>query len=134
MAEVAKNIEKINDFLMFLIFWLLSCQDDLLIDFLLIFDQFGGRKSTKNRSKIDPKGDRKQDASWDGFWMALGSIFGRFWAQVGGQVGAKLAPKSEEMGYQDDVKKSSKIWRRKGTQGYVSGPGSWPLKNPSGIL
>ena len=34
--------------------------------------------------------------------MALGSIFGRFWAQVGGQVGVKLAPKSEEMGYQDD--------------------------------
>ena len=54
---------------------------------------------------MDPKGDRKQDASWDGFWMALGSIFGGFWAEVGGQVGAKLAPKSEEMGYQDDVKK-----------------------------
>ena len=48
--------------------------------------------------------------------MALGSIFGGFGGQVGGQVGAKLAPKSEEMGYQDDVKKSSKIWRRKGTQ------------------
>ena len=53
--------------------------------------------------------------------MALGSIFGRFWAQVGGQVGVKLAPKSEEMGYQDDVKKSSKIWRREGTRGYASG-------------
>ena len=48
--------------------------------------------------------------------MALGSIFGGFGGQVGGQVGAKLAPKSEEMGYQDDVKKSSKIWRRGGTQ------------------
>ena len=44
--------------------------------------------------------------------MALGSIFDGFWAQVGGQVGAKLAPKSEERGYQDDVKKSSKIWSR----------------------
>ena len=43
-------------------------------------------------------------------------IFDGFWAQVGGQVGAKLAPKSEEKGYQDDVKKSSKIWRRKGTR------------------
>ena len=48
--------------------------------------------------------------------MALGSIFGGFGGQVGGQVGAKLAPKSEEMGYQDDVKKSSKIWSRSGTQ------------------
>ena len=44
--------------------------------------------------------------------MALGSILDGFWAQVG----AKLAPKSEEMGYQDDVKKASKIWRRSGTQ------------------
>ena len=48
--------------------------------------------------------------------MALGWIFDGFWGQVGGQVGAKLAPKSEEMGYQDDVKKSSKIWRRGGRQ------------------
>ena len=53
--------------------------------------------------------------------MALGSIFGGFGGQVGGQVGAKLAPKSEEMGYQDDVKKSSKIWRRSGTQWSASG-------------
>ena len=79
-----------------------------------MFDGFWDRKSIKNQSKIDPKGDRKQDASWDGFWMALGSIFDGFWAQVGGQVGAKLAPRSEEMGYQDDVKKSSKIWSRSG--------------------
>ena len=67
----------------------------------------------KNQLKIYPKGDRKQDASWDGFWMALGSIFGRFWAQVGGQVGAKLARKSTEMGYQNDVKKSSENGSRK---------------------
>ena len=59
--------------------------------------------------------------------MALGSIFDGFGAQVGGQVGAKLAPKSEEMGYQDDVKKSSKIWRRGGTRVVRSGSGSWPL-------
>ena len=61
--------------------------------------------------------------------MALGLIFGGFGAQVGGQVGAKLAPKSREMGYQDDVNKLSKIWRRKGTQvvrkwsAVVGGPG-----------
>ena len=54
--------------------------------------------------------------------MALGAIFGGFWGQVGGQVAAKLAPKSEEVGYQDDVKKSSKIWRRSGMQCYASGP------------
>ena len=83
-------------FLMIFTFWLLGCCDDLMIEFWLVFDRFGGRKSTKNRSKIDPKNDRKQDASWDGFWIALGSIFDRFWAQVGGQVGAKLAPKSEK--------------------------------------
>ena len=77
------------------------------------FDRFfidlRGRKSSKNLSKIYPKNDRKQDGSWDRFLMALGSIFGGFWVQVGGQLGAKLAPKSEEMGYQDDLKKSSKI-------------------------
>ena len=39
---------------------------------------------------------------------------GPWGAQVGGQVGAKLAPKSEERGYQDGVKKPSKIWSRKG--------------------
>ena len=98
-----------------------------MIDWLLIFDIFLGRKSIKHLSKIDPKGDRKQDGSWDGFGMALGSIFGGFWAQVGGQVGAKLAPKSEEMGYQDDVKKSSKIWRRGGTQVVRNEIWSWPL-------
>ena len=52
------------------------------------------------------------------WWIfeAFGSILAISWAQVGGQVGAKLAPKSEEMGYQDDVKKSSKIWSRDATQ------------------
>ena len=60
--------------------------------------------------------------------MALGSIFGRFWAQVGGQVGVKLAPKSEKMGYQNDVKKSYKKKSRGGPQGYASGP-QW-----SGVL
>ena len=44
--------------------------------------------------------------------MALGLILDEFWAQVGGQVGAKLAPRSEEMVYQIDVKKTSKIWSR----------------------
>ena len=57
-----------------------------------------------------------------------------FGPKLGGQVGAKLAPKSEEMGYQDDVKKSSKIWRRDGPQVVRIGRVSRPLKNPSGIL
>ena len=85
----------------------------------MIVDRFVVDLGVENRSKIDPKRDQKQDASWDGFWMALGLIFGGFGAQVGGQVGAKLAPKSNEMGYQEDVKKSSKIWRRGGQQGYA---------------
>ena len=46
--------------------------------------------------------------------MALGSIFGGFWDQVGREVGVKLALKSNKMGCQDDVKKSSQIWRREG--------------------
>ena len=54
--------------------------------------------------------------------MALGAILGGFWAQVGGQVGAKLAPKSEEMGYQDDVKKSSKNKSREYMRVSASGP------------
>ena len=82
----------------------------------MICHRFWGRISTNNRSVNDSKSDQKQDASWDGFWMSRGSIFGGFWDQAGGQVGAKLAPRSEEMGYQDDVKKSSEIWRREGTR------------------
>ena len=58
--------------------------------------------------------------------MALGAIFGGFGGQVWGQVGAKLAPKSEEVGYQDDVKKSSKIWSREGTQGAAVKFGAGP--------
>ena len=91
--------------------------DRFLIDFGWILGWKMDEKSITNQSKCN----RKQDASWDGFWMALGSIFGWFWAQVGGQVGVKLAPKSEDMGYQDNVKKSSKIWGREGTQVVCSG-------------
>ena len=92
-----------------------SIFDRCLIDFRVV-----------TQSKINSKGDRKQDASWDGFWMALGLIFDGFGAQVGSQVGAKLAPKSEEMGYQDDVKKSSNIWRRDGPRWYASKSGPGP--------
>ena len=97
-------------------FWLLCCWDDFRIDFWLIFGRFGGRKSSKNRPKIDQKSGEKSYAILDGSWRALGAILDGFWLQVGGQVGAKLAPKSEEMGYRDDVNKSSKIWSRGGTR------------------
>ena len=40
--------------------------------------------------------------------MALGSTLREFVDQVGRQVGVKLALKSDNMGYQDDVKKISK--------------------------
>ena len=66
-------------------------------------------KSIPNPSKIYFKRHLKQDTILDRSWKALGRFFGRFWPQVGGQVGAKLALKSEKKGYQDDVKKSSKI-------------------------
>ena len=68
----------------------------------------GGRKSATNQSKIDPEEDRKQDASWHGVWMVLRPIFDGFWLQVGSRVGAKSVPNSKEMGYQGDVKESSK--------------------------
>ena len=88
-----------------MLFSLLACWVDFLIDFGPIFGGFGSRKSTKNRSKIDPKSDQKQDAILNATWKALGPISGGFWLQLGGQVGAKLAPKSEKWGSQDDVKK-----------------------------
>ena len=62
----------------------------------------------KNQSQIYQKCDQISNAILDGFWKALGPILERFWAQVGGQVGAKLAPKSEKLELQDDVKKTSK--------------------------
>ena len=105
----------ITKFSGFSIPWLLCCWVDFLIHFWLIFGGCGCRKSTKNQPKINPKSDQKQDAILDASWMALGAILDGFWSQVG-RIGAKLAPKSEEMGYQDDVKKSSKIWRCGGTQ------------------
>ena len=71
-------------------------------------------------SKINQKSIKNSMKNRRRFWMGcgwlLGPIFDGFWVQVGGQVGAKLAPTSEEMGYQDDVKKSSKIWSRGGQQ------------------
>ena len=69
------------------------------------------------------------DGSWIDFWSILGPSWTPSWA--------KLAPKSEERAYQDDVKKSLKIWVRSGTQGYARSRGeiwSWPLRIPLGSL
>ena len=69
----------------------------------------------------------------DGFWKALGPILERFWAQVGGQVGAKLAPKSEKLELQDDVKKTSKKRSDKKWAGEFGGrkfPGSGAPRKP----
>ena len=57
---------------------------------------------------MNQKNYPKSDVIWDGFWKALGAIAGGFRAQVGARVKAKLAPKSKELGHQDDIKKSSK--------------------------
>ena len=89
---------------------------DFLINLALNLKPKTLTKSTQETSKIDQKSHRKQDASWLGIWTPLGTIFGGFWLQVGRQVGAKLAPKSKKWRSQDDVKKSSKIWRRSGQQ------------------
>ena len=53
---------------------------------------------------IENKMEVGMDFGWllDRFVVDLGP-------QVGGQVGARLAPKSVETGYQDDVKKSLKM-------------------------
>ena len=82
----------------------------------------------KNQSQIYQKCDQISNAIFDGFWNALGSILEQFWAQVGGQVGAKLAPKSEKLELQDDVKKTSKKrsdekWARGLTVESSRGPG-----------
>ena len=104
MAAVPK-VPYVLHFWHFFDFLLLCCLDDLLIDFWLIFDRFWGRKSTKNRSKIDQKNDQKSDAILDGFWTALGSILERFLGQVGGQVGAQIDAKSLQSGVRKKSRK-----------------------------
>ena len=56
---------------------------------------FGGPKSTKNRTKIDPKSIQKEDAILNATWKALGPIFDGFWLQNGG-VGGSGGPKNQE--------------------------------------
>ena len=64
--------------------------------------------------------------------MDFGSLLDRFLVDFVPKLGVELGPswcqKSQEIGYQNDVKKSSKIWRRKGTQWFRSGWVSRPLK------
>ena len=57
MAEVPK-VQYVCHFWHFFDF-LLCCLNDWLIDFWLIFDRFGARKSSKNLSKMDQKSDQK---------------------------------------------------------------------------
>ena len=83
-----------------------------------MFHRFGCRKSSQKQTKIDPKGDRQQDAHRDGFSMALGSILVDLGTKLD-QIGGKLAPASEEMGYQDDVSKSSKLYCCSGPHSYA---------------
>ena len=62
MAELAKNIVKHIMFLRFLLFWLLGCWVDFLIDLLLIWVGFGSRKSTKWGAKTSQ--NRSLELSW----------------------------------------------------------------------
>ena len=62
------------------------------------------------------------------FGWLLDRVFVDLGPKLGGQVVAKLAPKSEEMGYQDDVKKSFKKSRdARVRKWYATGPGSCHL-------
>ena len=45
-------------------------------------------------------------------WGWILKLLGRFLVHFRTKLGGKLALKSEKMGHQDDVKKSSNIWRR----------------------
>ena len=105
MAEVAKIVDSSTFFILFAILvvgllgWLFY---NCLVDFWLIWGSKIHQQSIKH-------GMEHRMRFWMGCGWLLGPIFDGFWAQLGGQVGAKLAPKSEEMGYQGDVKKSSKI-------------------------
>ena len=109
MASIAKTLKKNIGF--FKVFGTSAsfacCIVGLIFGYIfgLIFVSFGGPKSPKNQSKIDPIGTWKKDAMLDGFWMALGSIFGAFGKHLGEQNGAKLALTSEGNRCQDDVEK-----------------------------
>ena len=72
-----------------------ACWVDFLIDSGTILSGFGGRKSSKNLSKIDPKSDQKEDAILNATWKALGPIFDGFWLQ-NGRVGGSWGPKNQE--------------------------------------
>ena len=58
--------------------------------------------------KIDQKSIKKGIKNKMQVGMDFGWLLERFWGQVRGQVGAKLAPTSEKLELQDDVKKTSK--------------------------
>ena len=72
----------------------------------------------ENRSTINQKSIQRAIENMMQVGMDFGWLLDRFLRDLGPklgvQVGTKLAPKSEEMGYQDDVKESLKTWRRGG--------------------
>ena len=87
-----------------------------------IFDWFWVDLGVENRPKIDQKSIQKSIENKMQVGMDFGWLLDRFLTDFEPKLGVKLAPKSEEMGYQDDVKKSLKIWSRKWTHVVRSGP------------
>ena len=81
----------------------MSCLDDLLIDFRLIFARFGGR----NRPTIDDKSIQRATETKMQVGMDFGWLLDRFLVDLGAKLGAKLGPSwhqnSKIMRYQIDV-------------------------------
>ena len=70
-----------------------------------------------NRSKINNKSIQKGIENKTQVEMDFGWLLDRFLVDFDPKLGkAKLAPKSEKMGYQDDLKKSSKKQSRRESQ------------------
>ena len=86
----------------------------------LIFGRFLIDSGFENRAKIDPKSIQKAIENKMRFGMDFGGLLEWFWNDFGPKLGAKLGPSwhqnRRKWGYQDDVKKSLKNWRRGGTQ------------------
>ena len=87
--------------------------------------RFWGRKSINNQSTNIAKIGQKSDAIWMDFGWLLDRFRGWFWAQVG----ARLAPKSEQWGFQDDVEKSDANQPPTMRRVIAGVRGSRPLKN-----
>ena len=107
-----KKLGKTSGLKDFLLFRPTRHQEAIWLIFWLTWPSNWGPTPNKIQFKRFPvptkKGDRNHDANWLGIGIPLGTNLAGFWRQLGRQVGSKLAPKSNQRGSQDDVKKSLK--------------------------